>query len=130
MGWIGVDFDGTLVTYGGWKGANNIGNPIAPMVASVKYWLDQGQQVRIYTARVWPLPGVKVGQGVNEVMPIEPLTSSRMEEIIESVGAIRQFCLFNLGRELDITCVKDIYMKELWDDRCRQVITNTGRVVQ
>ncbi len=27
-GWIGVDFDGTLATYDGWKGPSVLGEPI------------------------------------------------------------------------------------------------------
>ena len=29
-GWIGVDFDGTLATYTGWKGATVLGEPLEP----------------------------------------------------------------------------------------------------
>ena len=29
------------------------------------------------------------------------------------------------GEELSVRCDKDLFMIELWDDRCVQVITNT-----
>jgi hypothetical protein len=47
-GWIGVDLDGTLAHYDGWKGADHIGEPIAPMVERVKRWLSEGHEVRVF----------------------------------------------------------------------------------
>jgi len=32
--------------------------------------------------------------------------------------------------ELEVTNVKDFAMIELWDDRCKQVIINTGELVE
>ncbi len=51
-GWIGVDLDGTLAQYDGWKGPDNIGDPIPLMVGRVKEWLEAGHEVRVFTARV------------------------------------------------------------------------------
>ena len=42
---------------------------------------------------------------------------------------IRQWCAKHVGRALPITCCKDYGMIELWDDRCIQVIPNTGRTI-
>ena len=53
-GWIGVDLDGTLAEYNGWQGPANIGAPIPAMVERVKAWLEEGRDVRIFTARVGP----------------------------------------------------------------------------
>ena len=39
-GWIGVDLDGTLAHYDGWKGIEHVGPPIPAMLARVKYWLE------------------------------------------------------------------------------------------
>ena len=50
-GWIGVDLDGTLAYYEGFKGTDHIGVPIKPMVEKVKGWLADGKDVRIFTAR-------------------------------------------------------------------------------
>lgn len=52
MSWIGVDLDGTLAYYDGWKGEHHIGDPIPEMLDRVKGWLEQGYEVRIVTARV------------------------------------------------------------------------------
>ena len=51
-GWIGVDLDGTLAEYGGWKGPDHIGPPVPKMLERVKSWIAEGRDVRIFTARV------------------------------------------------------------------------------
>lgn len=109
-GWIGVDLDGTLAEYNGWKGANHIGAPIGPMVARVKEWLLQGVDVRIMTARV-----------------SHDGTTARVRECEEARRAIEIWCGLHLGRALPITCTKDYSMVELWDDRAVQVVPNTGK---
>ena len=53
-GWIGVDLDGTLAYYDGWKGPEAIGEPIPRMVDRVLGWVNEGREVRILTARVSP----------------------------------------------------------------------------
>jgi len=104
-GWIGVDLDGTLAEYHGWKGGHHIGNPVPPMVERVKEWVGRGIDVKIFTARVAP------GNPDEEV--------SRDE--------IAAWCLEHLGFRLPVTATKDYGMVELWDDRCVQIIPNTGR---
>lgn len=42
QGWLGVDLDGTLAEYTGWKGASHIGAPIKPMQIRVLRWLAAG----------------------------------------------------------------------------------------
>ena len=106
-GWIGVDLDATLATYNGWKGPTHIGAPIAPMVERIKQWIMDGIEVRIFTARV-----------------------SRQGSIQE-VAAIRAAIgawLVNVAGlpNLEVTNEKDYDMVELWDDRCVQVLPNTG----
>lgn len=39
--WVGVDLDGTLAHYEGWKGTEHIGAPIWPMVERIKLWLNE-----------------------------------------------------------------------------------------
>ena len=51
-GWIGVDLDGTLAHYDGWKGVDHIGDPVPKMLMRVLDWRRQGLAVRIFTARV------------------------------------------------------------------------------
>lgn len=46
-GWIGVDFDGTLVTHN----FPDIGDPVPLMVSKVKDWHAKGIEVRVVTAR-------------------------------------------------------------------------------
>jgi hypothetical protein len=104
-GWIGVDLDGTLAEYNGWKGEKHIGKPIPLMVERVKKWLEEGKEVRIFTARVWQYaPDVE--------------------------DTIQKWCIKHIGQILPITCFKDYGMIELWDDRCVQVMPNTGIALQ
>jgi len=106
MAWIGVDFDGTMAKYDGWQGKDQMGAPIKPMVDRVKQWLAEGKEVRIVTARVG-----------------ENLSSMERKAAKESIKA---WCLEHVGQELPVTCKKDFAMIELWDDRCVQVIPNSG----
>lgn len=107
-GWIGVDLDGTLAQYDGWKGPNHIGPPVPKMVARVKKWLADGWEVRIFTARV-STPDARERDSV--------------------IAAINSWCRVNFGQVLPITNVKDYGMVELWDDRAVQVEQNTGVAV-
>ena len=105
-GWIGVDLDGTLAEYHGWAPGGTIGKPVPAMLKRVKAWLNEGKDVRIFTARV-----AEAG--------------SRNDE----VRKIKRWCREHLGRELEVTNAKDHGMVELWDDRAVEVQTNTGRPV-
>jgi hypothetical protein len=107
--WIGVDLDGTLATYHGWKGIEHIGEPIPLMVERVKFWLDKGIKVKIMTARVC------ISQDGYSVEAI--------------AGFIEDWCVANIGVVLPITHEKDFGMLELWDDRCVTVEVNTGRIL-
>jgi len=102
--WIGVDLDGTLAEYHGWKGPEHIGPPVPLMVERIQRWLNEGMDVRIMTARVSP------GKDDSEVC----------------AKAIRQWLIKHIGQDLPITHEKDHCMVELWDDRVVQVIPNTG----
>lgn len=103
-GWIGVDLDGTLAHYSGWKGIEHVGDPVPAMINRVRAWLASGTTVKIFTARVSVL-----GRERDEV-----------------VGHIHAWCERHGLPALDVTCVKDFGMVELWDDRAVQVIPNTG----
>ena len=105
QGWIGVDLDGTLAHFEEWEGIAHIGPPVPLMVQRVRRWLDQGIEVRIFTARVGG--------------PIEAATLARPH--------IERWCLEHIGEILPITATKDFGMYELWDDRVVQVERNTGR---
>lgn len=99
-GWIAVDLDGTLAHYDGWRGPHHIGPPIADMATRVRRWLEEGRDVRIFTARVADGP--------------------------LAVAEVEAWSLLHLGRRLVVTNVKDRFMIELWDDRAVQVVRNTG----
>jgi hypothetical protein len=105
-GWIGVDLDGTLAAYTKFTGETQIGEPIPLMVKRVKAWLKTGKEVRIFTARV-----------------------AHPDDMEAVTNAIHHWCVLHLGKQLRVTCKKDHKMIELWDDRCVQVIPNTGRRV-
>lgn len=101
-GWIGVDLDGTLARYDGWQGETHIGEPIAEMVRRVKKWIAEGQEVRIFTARV----------------------SNKRLRFVKPF--IEEWCHKHIGTVLPITCEKDYACIEIWDDRAVTVVHNTG----
>ena len=100
-GWIGVDLDGTLAFYDGWKGIEYIGAPIPQMVERVKRWRAEGRRVKIFTARA--------GQPA-------------------AIPYIQRWCMEVFGEAFDVTNVKDYQLVELWDDRAQGIIINTGRI--
>lgn len=118
-GWIGVDLDGTLAEYHGWKGADHIGEPVPAMVERVRAWLAEGRVVKIFTARVgW-------GAGYSPVSN----ASDDQAFIDNQRQLIEAWCVEHIGQKLEVTAVKDWAMVEMWDDRCVQVVPNTGKPV-
>lgn len=108
-GWIGVDLDGTLAQYDKWRGSAHIGDPVPKMLDRVKAWIKEGKEVRIFTARVSPQ-----ACELNKEFPT----------VVTSI--IQDWCEKHLGSRLPVTHEKDMAMVQLWDDRCVQVIANTG----
>lgn len=102
--WIGVDLDGTLAVYDGFKGETHIGAPILPMVIRVRLWLAAGLDVRLFTARAH-------------------------EASEECLQAMRDWCREHLGQEIPITATKDHGMVAFYDDRAVQVARNTGAII-
>lgn len=119
-GWIGVDLDGTLAEYHGWVSEEHIGKPIPLMVYRVKKWIAEGREVRIFTARV---------DGGKAAILLGDENGQNFENVDRIRGIIETWCQEHIGTVLPITNVKDYGMVELWDDRCVQVIPNTGVVV-
>jgi hypothetical protein len=115
-GWIGVDLDGTLAKYDGWVDWDVIGEPIPEMVNRVKKWLADGYTVKIFTARV--------GKSYDKCK-----NSERVFWRSDMVRVIKRWCCDHVGQALEVTCVKDVDMIELWDDRAIQVIPNTGKTL-
>jgi len=111
-GWIGVDLDGTLAEYNGWKGIEHIGEPVPAMLQRVKEWIEEGKTVKIFTARVHGHGAPLIGGGTADV-----------------ITPIKLWCVKHIGVELEVTNVKDFGMIELWDDRCIRVRINTGEII-
>lgn len=99
---IYVDLDGTLAKYNGWKGPENIGEPVPAMLDRVYDWIRHGQTVKIFTARA---------------------------SVPEQIEPIKKW-LTKLGLgDLEVTCIKGFDGVEFWDDRAVTVKMNTGEVL-
>ena len=101
--WIGVDLDGTLAMWDGWKGHEHIGEPIPAMLERVKRWIKMDIEVRVFTARA-SVP--------EHIEPVEKWLKKN------GLGGLR------------VTNEKDYRMLQLWDDRCVQVIPNSGELIK
>ena len=101
--WIGVDLDGTLAYYDEWRGIDHIGEAIQPMVVFVHQLLAEGKKIKIFTARA---------------------------SNYESIPYIREWLIENNLPELEITNIKDFGMIILYDDRCIQVASNSGEMIE
>ena len=100
-GWIGVDFDGTLVSnYDG--SMEDIGTPIPAMMTRVKEFLKRGVEVRIVTARA------VYGQ--------------------KEIDKIQLWLVEHGLPKLKVTAQKDPAMLLLFDDRAIGVVSNTGQL--
>lgn len=107
---IAVDFDGTLATYDGWKGTEHLGDPVSDMIAKVKAELAAGSEVFIFTARVHP-------------------SDDSFQEALDATHSyllIAQWCVKHIGQLLPITHEKSRRWQEMWDDKGKQVLLNTG----
>ena len=94
---IAFDLDGTLAHYGGFKGPENIGAPIEPMMTLMRKYIDEGETVVIFTARTkdsWPY----------------------IKRWLDKYGFFK----------IEITNIKRPDMDIFYDDRCRRVEFNTG----
>ena len=103
--WVGVDLDGTLAHYDGFKGSETIGAPIPAMLDRIKGLLADGKDVRIFTARIADDP-----QG-------------------KARAAIEAWSQQHVGQALPVTNVKDDHMTQMYDDRAVQVERNTGKIM-
>lgn len=103
-GWIGIDLDGTLAEYDGWKGIEHIGEPVPAMAARMRKWWGEGRQVKIFTARV-----------------------SDPESALAVRRHIQDWLVKHNLPVVEVTNIKDFGMLELWDDRAIQIEPNTGR---
>jgi hypothetical protein len=106
--WVGFDLDGTVAKYDRWRGDDHIGKPIDLMVRRIQSYIARGYVCKIFTARVAPMEG-------RDVDKIRRL--------------IQDYCEAHIGHRLAVTCIKDQGMIQHFDDRCVQVIKNTGKIV-
>lgn len=109
-----VDLDSTLAHYESWSGPYDIGAPIKPMVERIKKLIKEGKEVKIFTARV-------SDEGPYGTRPRHELEKTR--------EVIRKWCKTHLGKELDITNKKTFHTVQIIDDRCLQIVPNTGQSV-
>ena len=101
--WIGVDLDGTLAEEQDPFDPLTIGKPVPEMVEKVKKALEDGVEVRVFTAR----------------LADEKLRGQIREKI-------REYTREHIGRELDSTSEKDPGLREIWDDKARRVRKDEG----
>jgi hypothetical protein len=109
---LAVDFDKTLAEHNSDTPYNHqrLGEPIPEMVERVKAELAKGRKVVIFTARANP------GNTYQEQM-----------QATESYLFIADWCREVFGTHLPITFVKSKDFEEIWDDRAKEVIPNTGQ---
>lgn len=116
-----VDLDGTLVTYESGdvdtKGPDYIGESIIPMVERVKEWLGNGERVKIFTARVWPI-GTKAAD--------QPFNQDRVKFAMKAKKAIDKWSKDTFGKVLPCTCIKTPEALDIWDDKAVGVVLNKG----
>jgi len=102
MGWYGVDLDSTLAVHNPGDGIDKIGEPVPKTLAWVKSMVANGEDVRIFTARM----------SVKNTIWVEK--------------AIAEWTLKHVGKALPATCRKDFDMISLRDDRAVGVVPNEG----
>ena len=127
MDWIGIDLDGCLAQWP--KDATvqtvcTIGAPIPEMVSFVRELIASGVTVKIFTARVGPATDEECWSASDKRCP----TLWDWQEW--QTQLIQVWCQEHLGCVLPITATKDFHMIMLYDDRCKQVITNTGKTLE
>lgn len=105
--WLAIDLDGTLAEYHGWKGIDHIGAPIPAMVEQLISYHNAGWKIAIFTARV---------------SDDDNLIAKKYIQLWLATHGLASY--INL-----ITATKYKFFSEFWDDRARQVIENTGRIV-
>lgn len=103
--YILVDFDRTLAHYEDHDTHGSVlGAPVPAMLERVKRWLEDGVEVRIFTARAAD-------------------TNPARDEDIRNIDL---WCRTHLGGSLKITNAKDFGAMAIWDDLACAVEPNTG----
>ena len=139
MPWTGYDLDGTLARWDG--DVTTIGTPIPRMVARCTADLAAGKDVRIITARVGPATEAECAPVLRKITEAQYLAVQLQTYngtihdptafwTVYQTCLITAWCAEHLGKVLPITAVKDFHMEEFYDDRCKQVVTNSGILVE
>lgn len=116
-----VDLDKTLARYNDrWLEGGAIGEPLQPMVDRIKGWRMNGHSVWIFTSRVCPVPVEAVDAGTPEDLA---------KFVADQEARIKAWCQEHLGEELPVTSQKLPIFDEIWDDRARHVLPNTGCLI-
>lgn len=105
-GYVSFDLDGTLAEYNTWIDEFHIGKPIKAMVDRATSYLNNGIEIRIFTARVSGLNSEQI--------------ATHIQDWCEQQG---------LGRP-KVVAHKDYKMVYCYDDRAKQVQPNTGLVYE
>ena len=109
--WIGVDFDKVLAHYEDGDiekyGKDYLGEPIPKMVNKVKEMLDEGEDVRIFSARA-----------------ADANKDPRLKEVFD------RWMEKNLGKILPMTNIKDHNVKVWYDDKARRIKANKGKRIK
>ena len=98
---IAVDLDGTLAEYHRFEGNHIIGAPVPAMFFRVEKWIEEGEEVIIFTARA---------------------------ENRESIKVVHDWLKFHGLPRLQVTNIKLKSFQEMWDDRAISVERNTGKL--
>lgn len=133
-GWYGFDLDGTLAKYDKWEGIDHIGEPIVPMVKLIRKMHEEGRVVKILTARVSPRPVPETKPNPymegNWCIQEPDVQTWALKDAWTAKEFIQEWCYRHLGFIPEITHEKDHLMLELYDDRVKQVVPNTGALVE
>lgn len=108
-----VDLDATLAYYDQWRGFDHVGEPIAPVVETIKNHLNNGDNVKIFTARA--------------DLDNPDLKNITKEQIFKP---IEDWCEKHFNKKLEITCKKSFNTDIIIDDRAIQIVPNKGLFIQ
>ena len=98
-----IDLDGTLAYYERWGEKGEIGEPVPLIKNWIRYWLYKGIEIVVFTARAYSQ---------------------------ENIKRVRTWLIMNgLPADLKITNIKGLDCDLLFDNNAREVINNTGQIV-
>lgn len=118
VGWYGIDLDGTLAYFDEYVSEEHIGEPVPAMAQRVRELLAAGKDVRIFTARV---------DGGEVAIAMGNAEGRKYQDVDRIRRIIQDYTEKHFGKRLPVTNRKDYGMIELWDDRARHIVTNTGK---